>query len=428
VQANTDETDEGRVKRRPRNVYALADSPGAGESAAIHKQLKDMRDVLAQATQGIAAMAVTARDDQAAPTVAAPSPDPVPDAVAAPAVPNSKWSTSAGQSGRGGTGRGRGGARRSRDKDPCRLCGQLGHWANECRQRTIQPVARKVRTPLVPLTYIYVRAKFRHRPIPCLLDSGCERSVVGRRYVQGLRLKPTHYNLSVANRDALPLDGDVELRFTIDDHEMTANVSVSPAIDELLLGSDWLVENRCRCDFAAGAVYIGDRLIRTYPRKHTDICRRIVVSEECVVPPRHEANIPARMMHDSTVNSTSDWLVEPREIRPGVVAARTLVGGVSADVMARVCNCLDTPHVFREDSLLGLAEPVSFDPPGGLRLERSTGLRLSTVSMDRTSFEAAGTSSAVSHEKSVAGSRKKCRPHRDRHASHGEHWAHWRWV
>jgi len=49
--------------------------------------------------------------------------------------------------------------------------------------------------------------------------------------------------LSAANKTALPIDGDVDLHFTIDRHPMFVNVSVLLAIDELLLGSNWLVQN-----------------------------------------------------------------------------------------------------------------------------------------------------------------------------------------
>jgi len=39
------------------------------------------------------------------------------------------------------------------------------------------------------LPCVYVMAKLQSGPILCLLDSRCERSVIGRRYVSGLRLK-----------------------------------------------------------------------------------------------------------------------------------------------------------------------------------------------------------------------------------------------
>jgi len=144
-------------------------------------------------------------------------------------------------------------------------------------------------------------ARYRNRPIRCLLDSSCERSVIGRRYLRGASMKRTRNALSAANKTALPIDGDVDLHFTIEGHAMTANVSVSPAIDELLLGSDWLVENKCRWDFAAGTVYIGDHLVRTHRRDQVDACRRVFVPEVCVVPPRHDTNTPVIMMNDMTI-------------------------------------------------------------------------------------------------------------------------------
>jgi len=35
-------------------------------------------------------------------------------------------------------------------------------------------------------------------------------------------------------------------------------VSVSPDIEELLLGSDWLIRNQCHWNFAAGTIKMGD--------------------------------------------------------------------------------------------------------------------------------------------------------------------------
>ena len=119
---------------------------------------------------------------------------------------------------------------------------------------------------------------------------------------------------------------------------LAANVSVSPVLDELLLGSDWLVQNKCRWDFAAATVFIGDQLIKTYQKKHTNVCRRIFVAERCVVPPRHEANIPVRMMYDNIHYPKTEWAVKPRVLRPGVVAARTLLNDDRTDVVVRILN------------------------------------------------------------------------------------------
>jgi len=100
-------------------------------------------------------------------------------------------------------------------------------------------------------TRVYVEARFEDKPIGCLLDSGCDRSVIGKKFVKNVELNPPQYELFAANKTRLPVDRDTSICFTIDGRLLTANVSVSPAVDELLLGTDWLVENGCKWDFAA---------------------------------------------------------------------------------------------------------------------------------------------------------------------------------
>ena len=121
-------------------------------------------------------------------------------------------------------------------------------------------------------------AKINGKSIWCLLDSGCERSVVARRLVPDLHLTRLHYVLSMANKTDLPILGDTDLHFTIDGHKFVANVSVSPAINEFLLGSDWLIENKCKWDFAEGTISVSDKLILAYWHTFNDVCHHILVS------------------------------------------------------------------------------------------------------------------------------------------------------
>ena len=62
------------------------------------------------------------------------------------------------------------------------------------------------------------------------------------------------------------------MHLVIHGHEVTANISVSPTIDKLLLCSDWLVANQCRWDFTTGTAYIGDQLIHAHQRMQVDAC------------------------------------------------------------------------------------------------------------------------------------------------------------
>jgi len=71
----------------------------------------------------------------------------------------------------------------------------------------------------------------------CMLNSGCDRSVIGRRFVDHHKLQPVRFSLLLAaGRNPLKVDGETVIQFSIDGHPMEAKVSVSPALDELLLG------------------------------------------------------------------------------------------------------------------------------------------------------------------------------------------------
>jgi len=76
----------------------------------------------------------------------------------------------------------------------------------------------------------------------------------------------------------LPVLGNMDLHFTLDEHKFVANVSVSPAVDEFLLWSDWPVKNKAKWDFAEGTISLGDRLIRVYRRTFNEVYRCILVA------------------------------------------------------------------------------------------------------------------------------------------------------
>jgi len=129
----------------------------------------------------------------------------------------------------------------------------------------------------------------------------------------------------------------MDLHFTVDGHRFVADVSASPAIDEFLSGRDWLVKNEAKWDFAKGTISPGDRLIRSYRCTLNEVCRHILVSEDCVVPPKHEANILVKMLDDGIPHLTSNWAIEPHRLEPGVMEACTLSDS-HKELAAHVCN------------------------------------------------------------------------------------------
>ena len=97
-------------------------------------------------------------------------------------------------------------------------------------------------------TKIYVTAEVNGEPVRCLLDSGCERSVISADLVPNAELTHSQYTTS------LNVVGDSVIPFVIDGHNFEADVSVSNKVDEFLLGSDWLEKYGAKWDFADGTV------------------------------------------------------------------------------------------------------------------------------------------------------------------------------
>jgi len=64
--------------------------------------------------------------------------------------------------------------------------------------------------------------------------------------VPNVNITPSQYSLFAANKASLDVVGDAVISFAIDGHQCKADVSVSGKIDEFLLGSDWLKQQKAQ--------------------------------------------------------------------------------------------------------------------------------------------------------------------------------------
>jgi len=208
----------------------------------------------------------------------------------------------------------------------------------------------------------YVTAYVGGRPIQCLLDSGCERSVISRSLVPTAQLTCSRYNLTVADEANLPILGDTTLHFEVNGNRFEANVSVSPAIDDFLLGSDWLEANGAKWDFATGMLHFGDPAIHAYRRTLGKVCRQVIVSENYIVPACHEANVPVKMSDEGVPHPVDNWVIETKQLSSRVMTARTLINVNQKRLVARVCNYSDEPYELKANYCLAPAKPVGCVP------------------------------------------------------------------
>jgi len=256
----------------------------------------------------------------------------------------------------------------SPEMHPCTYCKELGHWRRDCpkckargqeREANVQTVLA-VSANMSP-TKIYVIAEVNGELVRCLLNSGCERSVISAELVPNAELTPSQYSLYAANKASLDVVGDSVISFVIDGQSMgktLRQMSVSAKVDEFLLGSDWLEKQGAKWDFADGTVTLGDHCIKMHRRHRASICRRIVVAHDCVIPAKHEASVTIRMEDDGIPLPLSDWAIKPQGLGPGVMAARTLFSDSQSQLVARILNNSLKPMSLRANSLLSTAEPV----------------------------------------------------------------------
>jgi hypothetical protein len=257
------------------------------------------------------------------------------------------------------------GGRNKNRKNRCYSCGESGHWKRECPRKSSMPSQNNgdnarmgaISAQIRPAE-IYVDASIEGKKVVCLLDTGCERSLIGRKLIPERFLTGTNTNLFAANGTPIPVIGTTCLEFLIDGIKVTANLLVTEVLEELILGIDWLSSNRCQWDFGAAKLQLSDHQIRVYKREARGMVRRVYVAESHILPAGHQEDLRVKMTWNRLNNPATDWVFEPKSLRHGVIVARTLLSNHSSSALVRVINYSDTDHRFVSDQCIGKAEPA----------------------------------------------------------------------
>jgi len=149
---------------------------------------------------------------------------------------------------------------RSRKTDPCHICGRLGHWSRECWQRDKPPNPSGVNVTGGAPSRGLVEATYRDQPIRCLADTSAEHSVNGQSFLNGLEIQtsPSRFAETEIGRVPVSIVSECLIAFRLDVNLMFAKVGISPDVEGLVLGLDFLRENNCRWNTAIGDVWSND--------------------------------------------------------------------------------------------------------------------------------------------------------------------------
>lgn len=144
---------------------------------------------------------------------------------------------------------------------------------------------------------VYLGMTLEGKMIPCLLDTGCDVTLVPKDLLdahKSIRVMPTSTQLQAANDTEIEITGEVTLPLMLNGRRIRTQALVSPDVGEMMLGADWLHDHRCVWDFANRQVYIDGCAAVPLARRRSFRCRRVMLQDDAVLPPRQEVDVTAR--------------------------------------------------------------------------------------------------------------------------------------
>ena len=196
-----------------------------------------------------------------------------------------------------------------------------------------------------------------------MLDSGADVSLAPSQLVDPELLRPSSTPLVAVNNTSLIVDGIATLPVTVNGIKTFADFTVTPNIDEVILGRDWLFENRVIWKFGEQNILLQKHTIKLHHRyNNANTCKRCTTQGDVTIPARSEAIIPAHIVYsklDRSATATQQWSTTLHTPVNGIRVARTLIDSDNGSTGIRVCNTTDRPVRLRRGCTVSPLQPVS---------------------------------------------------------------------
>jgi len=135
---------------------------------------------------------------------------------------------------------------------------------------------------------VYLKVKIGNRPCTCLLDAGCDATLIPTEMVRGnSTILKTDQQCIAANGTQIPIVGTMTIRATVGDFPIEIKGLVTDHVSTAMLGIDWLLDNDVIWNFNSGETELGGRTFRLLSRKiRQNWSRRVILTGDTVVPPK----------------------------------------------------------------------------------------------------------------------------------------------
>jgi hypothetical protein len=210
-----------------------------------------------------------------------------------------------------------------------------------------------------PEDNVYLTASIGNFTGPCLVDTGCQMSLVPHKLVAHMPMTPSIKQVTAANGTSIGIDGAINVSIYLNDYRTNVQFLVTKDVSEMMLGMDFLGQRACRWDFASSTLWLEGRPLQLHARPPGLQCRRVMLTETVMIPAQSQAVVYAHSPLRRLNEIASEALVETRQIRPGLLVARTLLSNNATRFPLCVLNATDLPQELRRGEFVGKLEHVS---------------------------------------------------------------------
>ena len=267
----------------------------------------------------------------------------------------------------------------------CYECGDVSHRARNCpsRDRNSDGSARARITEGGVKTNrqvtktgdrqveraAYLPLKIGRRKIKCLLDTGSEVCLFPARFAAAGSCTPMGQRLTAANGTDIKVLAEVTVVADLDGRKLDIRGYASPQVTEIILGLNFLESHKVHWSFGDGTISMYGKIHRLFDREKQGLCRRVLLEEDSVVPPRSEVILPTYIEYTGIVRTKGDLVTIPRQIEPRVHVARSLMPNRAYDIPVRLVNTNDKPITLSAGTGIAFVEEVSVEGPWPLQQE-----------------------------------------------------------
>jgi len=241
----------------------------------------------------------------------------------------------------------------------CWGCGDPGHrlWAcpklSNAEKKKLD--RRRIRPNGEHSHPVCITVKYRGRPIPALVDTGCDMTIAGSALAKKHRwkIRPAELqSVKTANDEHMLTEGVATVTLTVGRRNVRHKIHVMPDLNELIIGSVWMAkQGKLTWDYTNHQVRFGDGNKWIALHREIDIgCRRVIVETSTVLLLSQETDVPVRITRESRRSAPYEGITEALKV-PNlrhVCSERSVLPAQFTKLRVRVVNADTREPVLRK--------------------------------------------------------------------------------